>query len=307
MTGLTELTTNALQLNPGSGKTTAYTACLLHEVAHAAVLGMPSLQTQRVYAYHITEYLRFSNGQITRAIVQAWITGLRGQGKGAASLNQSLSAVKKLVEELAERGVIDRTTAQGVDSLKGQKQRGVRVGNWLTIEQATRLMNYPGPGDLRDRALLALMVGCGIRRSEAAGLTWSALQRRSDRWVLADIKGKGGRVRTVAVPDFVFQRLDGYMEIGQCKAPEKSIFNLSASGIWWVVKAWAGRAGLGSISPHDLRRTYAALSEEGGAPIRQIQSEMGHSSLSTTERYLGTIRGLRPGFAAGDHIKIASE
>ena len=93
----------------------------------------------------------------------------------------------------------------------GVKQQGVRAGNWLTKAQAEALINCPDPSTLkgkRDRALLALLVGCGLRRGEAVALTVADIQQRDGRWVIVDLRGKHGRVRTIPVPAWVKQAVD---------------------------------------------------------------------------------------------------
>ncbi len=272
---------------------------------------MRSPHSRRVYSIRLCAYLSYSNGALpSRSQVQSFLLHLRSQGTGPSSLNQSLSAVKKLVEELGEREMLDRSTVSSILSLHREKQDGVRVGNWLDLDQARAYINLPV--SLRDRALLAVMVGCGLRREELACLTWDKYQLRWGRWCLVDIIGKRGRVRTVAVPEWAAERLNAYKLQAMLAKREHSlpiptsssrIFGLSASGVWFLVKKYAARLNL-TLAPHDLRRTFAALSEEGGAEIRQIQAELGHSSIQTTEKYLGQIRGLRSGKAAGDHISI---
>jgi integrase/recombinase XerD len=84
--------------------------------------------------------------------------------------------------------------------------------------------------------------------------------------------------------------------------PSDSIFGLSAQGIYYIVRDAAKKAGLGTLAPHDLRRTMARLAREGGAPIEQIQMSLGHASVATTERYIGAQLQLRQGRAAGDFI-----
>jgi hypothetical protein len=542
---------------------------ILQTVSDAVVAGLPSPHTRRAYGKRINDYLRYLSALPDilpgRSNVQAWLRDMRCEGAGDAAVNQALSAVKKLAEELGERGILGYAEVGAIQSIKTRKQRGVRTGNWLTEDEArgfvngasdcdsgariqavlgesmqelhcpNRIRSYgagtqgsngadrlPGvPGsnlhrgsnetDWRDSALISLLIGCGLRRSEAAGLDWSQFVRRWDRWVLSDVIGKGGRVRTIAIPDWAAERVMDYGEasmavnsasVGETRGEEVddtntnqstqmgarevrdvardvqsgttdgvfrvdgtregwspvhpmpqdreggsypdadsgllthepvttkmlpgvsgdsdsasgdetpggcvnghedqvgnpgspgrstgregsyreeanrlhvvrhragagvdgetgaerrsevrevrsgdgdpetnqeihvlhnrtngagdrkgnpvtgdpkhtpnqvrthpsrgSIFNLTPSGIFYVITQAAKRHGL-TITPHDLRRTYAALSDAGGASIRQIQTELGHSSIATTERYLRTITGLRQGKAAGDHIKL---
>jgi len=91
--------------------------------------------------------------------------------------------------------------AASVAKVRGAPQHGVRTGNWLNRQQAERLMDAPDLSTItgqRDRALLAVLIGCGLRRSEAAGLTFEHIQQRVSRWVIVDLVGKHGR--TVRFP-----------------------------------------------------------------------------------------------------------
>ncbi len=85
------------------------------------------------------------------------------------------------------------------------------------------------------------------------------------------------------------------------------MFDLSPQGIFYIVRDVAARACVGQVTPHDLRRTYARLSREGGASIEQISRTLGHSSVQTTERYIGALLELRPGMGCGDHIRLEKE
>lgn len=83
------------------------------------------------------------------------------------------------------------------------------------------------------------------------------------------------------------------------------VFSLTPGAIYLIAIQASVRAGLPStLKPHDLRRTYAKLSRDGGAPLEQIQATLGHASLTTTQRYLGTTLATKPGTACGDYIGI---
>jgi integrase len=94
--------------------------------------------------------------------------------------------------------------AAGIRRVKGVRRLGVKIGNWLTAEEGRRLLSGAGNASLRGRrnyAMLAVLAGCGLRRAEAAALKIEDLQLREGHWVLADLNGKGGHIRTVPVPD----------------------------------------------------------------------------------------------------------
>lgn len=97
------------------------------------------------------------------------------------------------------RQIILKTTLSEVPNIR---QQGTRLGNWLTREQAKELLAVPDRSTLkgkRDYVILALLVGCALRRLELATLDVETIQLREGRWVLADLEGKGRRIRTVAV------------------------------------------------------------------------------------------------------------
>ena len=95
--------------------------------------------------------------------------------------------------------------------LKEPKRLGMRLGNWLTIDQARRLLAVPSADsakDKRDHAILSLLLGCGLRRAELTGLRLSDFQQRDEHWAIGNLFGKGGHIRTVPVPEWVKTVLD---------------------------------------------------------------------------------------------------
>ena len=148
----------------------------------------------------------------------------------------------------------------------------------------------------RDQALLALLIGCGLRRSELAALTIEHIQLREARWVIVDLVGKGSRVRTVPMPTWAKASLDRWttaagFATGKImrpvnKAGQLAGTSMTAQSIFEVVERYSTLLGI-HVAPHDLRRTFAKLAHKGHAPLEQIQLSLGHASVQTTERYLG--------------------
>jgi integrase len=122
--------------------------------------------------------------------------------------------------------------------------------------------------------MLAMLLCCALRRSELVGLAVEQIQQRDGRWVVADLVGKGGRVRTVPVPAWVKVAIDQWLDAGGIEnAPVWRAINrggrvwgkrLSEKAVWHVVEQYAADAGLPDIAPHDLRRTCAKLCRAGG-------------------------------------------
>ena len=115
-------------------------------------------------------------------------------------MNVRLSAVRKLVGEAHKNGMLGSEEAEHLADIPNMRQKGSRMGNWLTREQAKEILAVPDRSTLkgkRDYVILALLVGCALRRKELASLYIEEIQMREGRWVIADLLGKGGRIRTV--------------------------------------------------------------------------------------------------------------
>jgi len=226
-----------------------------------------------------------------------------------------LGAVRRLAYEAADCGLLSADLAAGIRRVRGLRKVGVRLGNWLSAEESRALWEAPDSGrmkDKRDRALLALLLACGLRRHEAVSLRLRDLAQREGRWAIVDLVGKGGHIRTVPIPDWVRVQLESWISAAQIN--EGCIFrrvdrsgqvrgdHISEKAIWHIVRKSARRAGLSNVAPHDLRRTCARLCQSAGGELQQIQFLLGHVSIQTTERYLGSKQRLRS--AVNDHIGI---
>ena len=129
---------------------------------------------------------------------------LESRNLAAGTVNVRLAAVRRLAYEAADAGLLSPELAAGIRRVKGVKTRGTRLGNWLSMNEARALWQCPDPETLkgkRDRVIIAVLLGCGLRRRELVDLSFDHLQRREDRWAIADLVGKGGHVRTIPVPE----------------------------------------------------------------------------------------------------------
>jgi integrase len=145
---------------------------------------------------------------------------------------------------------------------------------------------------LRDRAILAVLLGCGLRRSEVAALTFAHVQQRDGRWCIVDLVGKHGRVRTAPMPNWVKVAIDAWTSAAVVangrvfrpvnRADQAGGEVLSEKVVWQLIKPYAETAGVPGIAPHDLRRTCAKLCRAGGGELEQIQLLLGHASVQTT-------------------------
>src|SRR5712692_4949282 len=230
--------------------------------------------TRRVYNMALDEFLAWFQQAprpgFTKATVSAWRVSLEARGLGSSSIIIRMSAIRKLAAEAADNGLLAPELAAGISRVKSAKSVGIRTGNWLPARQAQMLLNAPDITTLRglrDRAILAVLLGCGLRRSEVAALTFSHMQQRDGRWCIVDLVGKHGRVRTAPMPTWVKVAIDAW--VAPSGVTEGGVFRpvnradreggerLGEKVVWQMLQHYAEAAGVPGIAPHDLRR-YAA-------------------------------------------------
>ena len=228
-----------------------------------------------------------------------WKAGM--ESLSPSTINVRLSAVRKLVGEARRNNMIGSEEAASLTDIPNISQKGTRLGNWLNREQAKELLAVPDRSTLkgkRDYVILALLVGCALRRNELAELDVKTIQQREGRRVLADPEGKGRRIRTVAIPIWVKHGINTWMtaagiEDGRLlrsvsKSGKVNRETLSDWAVWSVVEQSSKQIGIEHFGAHDLRRTCAKLCRKNGGDLEQIKFLPGHSSIQTTERYLGS-------------------
>ena len=270
-------------------------------------LGSPA--SRRVYEYAIDQFIAWYCSEprlaFNRIVVMRYRLYLESRHLAANTINQQLAAVRRLAHEAADAGLLSPELAAGISRVKGVKQLGFRSGNWLSAEQSSTVLKRAGGDTMRakrDYAMLAMLFGCGFRRSELVGLEFDDIQMRQGHWAVVDLIGKGGHIRTVPIPTWVKAALDQWTRAAGVS--EGKIFRavarlgkvwgrgISQNVVWYVVRACCQNAGLEHIAPHDLRRTCAKLCHDRGGELEQIQFLLGHASVQTTERYLGCKQNL---------------
>jgi site-specific recombinase XerD len=270
-------------------------------------LGSPA--SRRVYEYGIDQFIAWYCSEprlaFNRIVVVRYRMYLESRHLAANTINQQLAAVRRLAHEAADAGLLSPELAAGISRVKGVKQLGFRAGNWLSAEQSSEVLQHACGDSMRakrDYAMLAMLFGCGFRRSELVGLELDEIQMRQGHWAVVDLVGKGGHIRTVPIPNWVKAALDQWTRAAN--VTEGKVFRavarmgrvwglgISQNVVWYVVKTCCQRAGLEHIAPHDLRRTCAKLCHDRGGELEQIQFLLGHASVQTTERYLGCKQNL---------------
>ncbi len=281
--------------------------------------GLNSENSRRAYEKALGDFLswyqREPNSGLTKATIQQYKTVLQNSGVAPSTINQRLSAIRKLAQEAADNQFIEQSIASSITKIRGVKSHGVRSGNWLTKDQAQELLDIPDYRQLkglRDRAILAVFLGAGLRRSEVAKLSFDHIQQREGRWAFIDLIGKGNRIRTIPIPSWVKTSIDEWTKAAGIKAPGLIFrpihkggfingYGMTSQAIQDVVKQYSKHLGY-ELSAHDLRRTFAKLAHKGGAGLDQIQLSLGHASIKTTERYLGISQDLTD--APCDHLGL---
>jgi site-specific recombinase XerD len=267
-----------------------------------------SAATQTAYRRSILSYIAWSkatNAGFSRAALKTYVQFLLDEDYAPATINLKLTALRQLANELRFDGVIDNNTAEGILNVQGVEKAGRRLGHWLTSEQVQDLVSVPDltrTKGLQEYLVLALLLGCALRRSEAAKVWVQQIVQLGDLWVLKDITGKKNRTRSVPLSDWVedaivrWQSHTGVLAGPLLRPTNRGgwISNNSSSGkgmtgqaIYYIVKKLAKQIDLPELGPHSLRRTWARTAYKQGYPLDQIKYILGHASILTTEIYLG--------------------
>jgi site-specific recombinase XerC len=186
----------------------------LEQSTNAVFQSLGAVSSQESYGHAIDEFIGWYCSEprlsFNRTVVLRYRFFLEQKNLASSTINVRLAAVRRLAYEASDTGLLSPDLAAGIRRVKGAKRLGVRIGNCLTIDQSRTLLSKP-PDSLRgkrDRAILALLIGCGLRRAELVGLRTGDFQIREDHCVIADLVGKGKRIRTVPVPLWAKRAVD---------------------------------------------------------------------------------------------------
>ena len=291
----------------------------LEHVKSAVLVSLRSTESQRSYRRSIDDFVAWYCSEprlsFNKIVVTRYRIHLEDRLLAPGTINVRLAAVRRLAYEAADTGLLSPDLAAGIRRVKGAKKLGMRLGNWLTVEEGRALWQLPNLHSVkgkRDRAILAVLLGCGLRRREVVDLTLDHIQRREDHWAIVDLIGKGRHIRTIPMPAWVKQTLDDWLS--EADITHGKIFrSVSRRGvvwgtevtekvIWHIVKEYAKRLGVSKLAPHDLRRSCARFCHDAGGELEQIQFLLGHVSVQTTEKYLGCKQRFR--HAVNDRLGI---
>jgi integrase/recombinase XerC len=261
---------------------------------HLEVEKHASPHTVRAYRSDLAHWARFMAGSgregalvdATTRDVRAWLAALHGRGLDPVSITRKLAAVRSLYRFLARRGIVRRNPGREVRAPRPAR----KLVTFLPTQEANAVVDARGlGGDARERdvAVLEMLYATGLRVSELAGLDLDALDRDART---VRVLGKGSKERIVPYGVPAARALDAYL--GRRATVRGPVFvnqrggRLTSRSIHTIVRRAARAAGVTRrVSPHTLRHTFATHLLDRGADLRVIQELLGHSRLSTTQRY----------------------
>ena len=296
--------TDLVLIEPGDLQTELRDDRLKSILADALAGKSPATKTK--YRQRLRDFLKWrqATGEpLSKALLGEYVEHLAGKGLAASTINGHLVALRVMLREAADAGLIDERTYRRLSRVRVQAVASNHTGNWLDQKQAQALLDAPDRSPLlgqRDHAILAVMLYTGLRRVELVSLTVGHLQEREGYWLIVDLIGKRGRVRSIKLSRAVKTLIDQWLEAsGREIEPKSFVFvplgraqqpierQLTPQSIFNLVKKYGAAIGQADLAPHDLRRSHAKLAHRGGVDLAQLSKSLGHASLSTTERYLG--------------------
>jgi len=253
----------------------------LEHVKSAVLVSLRSPESQRSYRRSIDDFVGWYCSEprlsFNKTVVTRYRIHLEERLLAPGTINVRLAAVRRLAYEAADTGLLSPDLAAGIRRVKGAKKLGMRLGNWLTVEEARSLWQLPNMHSVkgrRDRAILAVLLGCGLRRRELIDLTLDHIQRREDHWAIVDLVGKGGHIRTIPMPDWVKQIVDDWLSeariaqgrIFRCVSRRGVVWGtkITEKVVWHVVKEYAERLGVSKLAPPVLRSILSRLGRRAG-------------------------------------------
>jgi integrase/recombinase XerC len=276
---------------------------------HLSVEKNASPHTLRSYRSDLVEFTRALPGSVESAdgrAIRAFLAALHARGLDAASVARKLAAVRSFYRFLVRRGVVERNPAR---ETRGPR-RAQKLVSFLPIDEATALVDARALGGAardRDVAILELLYATGLRVSELTGLDVDTVDRAEQT---VRVLGKGRKERIVPYGGGAARALERYLAARP--AVRGPLFvnarggRLSDRSVRTLVRRAARSAGVvRRVTPHTLRHTFATHLLDAGADLRAIQELLGHSRLSTTQRYthVGTDQLMRVYDAAHPRAK----
>ena len=254
-----------------------------------------SINSLQAYRRDLAEFSRAypdkTPDQISASEMTRFFARLSSQGRKPATMARKISSLRQFFAYLRETGVAkeDPTRAYSAPTISRYHP------DYLSPEEIDRIIRSVEPTakhGQRDRAVIEVLYGCGLRLSELINLKWSDIEFEAG---FVRVMGKGNKQRLVPIGEYARKALVAYLD----EAPRAAalarpavIFTnrfghrFSRVGLWKVVKGMVRRAGISKrVSPHTFRHSFATHLIEGGADLRMVQEMLGHADITTTEVY----------------------
>ena len=250
-------------------------------------LGDKSATTQVSYNSTVTKFIEFIAkplADVKLEDLQLWERGLKARFKDTTVANKVL-VIKSLFSFCVRVGYLTMNVGSFLKTPKAKETIAERI---LDVDSVKGLIKY-GVKNERDRLILSLMYGCGLRVSEVIGLTWNDLRPHGDGGKCT-VFGKGSKTRVVIIPTWLWLQLkefEKYHRVNQWVFVSRNENQMERSVVHRMIKRACKRAGIDErASSHWLRHSHASHSLEAGCNLRLLQQSLGHASVTTTERYL---------------------
>lgn len=231
--------------------------------------------------------------EVDRSLIADYLNALAKAGLSASSLSRKLSSIRLYFRFLAAEGAVPADPTRKLEL----PRRSRKLPEVLELDEILAMLekiDTSRKGGLRDRALIELMYGTGMRVSEVVGLRLQDIRAAEG---LVIVFGKGGKERVVPLGDIALEAASRYISVERPLLDkgggEAGVFlnlrggkPISRMGIWKVLQKYATLAGIESrVYPHILRHSFATHMVENGADLRAVQEMLGHADISTTKIY----------------------
>ncbi|HDP69828.1 MAG TPA: site-specific tyrosine recombinase XerD [Actinobacteria bacterium] len=252
----------------------------------------------QAYKRDLTKYLTFldkkkinSVDKISYQNVLDYLTDLKKKGYAPTSISRSVAAIKTFHKFLVQEEITKNFPTANLKFPKVPK----RLPRVFTVEEMLRLLVQPHgntPLNFRDKAMLEVLYGSGIRVSELVSLNTEDIDDESG---YIRVLGKGSKERIVPIGSHGLEAISEYIKKGRLKLTKghysSALFlnqhgkRLTRQGCWKILNKHAKRASLKNLHPHSLRHSFATSLLQGGADLRSVQEMLGHADISTTQIY----------------------
>jgi len=270
-------------------------------LGHLSLERGASAHTTAAYRRDLGAYVSFlasrhvgSPDAVRRDDITAFIATLRAGGLAPSSVERKVAAIKSFHKFLVREGLADTHPTSGLPLPKVPD----RLPDVISIDEASRLLAQPfgdGPAAYRDRALLEVLYGCGVRVSELVALDLPDIDLEAGEM---RVFGKGSKERLVPLAGAASRALADYLAHGRPylhptswrRVDPSAVFlnvrggRLTRQAMFGIVRTYGRRIGL-ELHPHTLRHSFATHLLEGGADLRAVQEMLGHADISTTQVY----------------------